>query len=96
MDWHWIGTRLAPDWQSIDGGSAGVAELGLAKDWHPIGEASAESADIDWHSIGARLALDWCWIGKGSAESADIGLALDWYQIGTRLAKEWRRIGRGG
>ena len=53
----------------------------LAKDWHRIGEGSAESSHdglaTDWH----RLAMHWHRIGDG--------LAMDWQWIDIRLVTDW-------
>ena len=63
-----IGTRLAPDWQSIGEGSTELADNGLATDWRWIRDGLA----LDWYLIDEGFTLDWHSIGKGSAELADI------------------------
>ena len=69
MDWRGIGTRLAPDWQSIGGGSAELAENGLATDCRWIGIG----VEMDWQWIGNGLTSDW-W---GSAAAHIFELAPD-------------------
>ena len=68
------------DRHSIGKGSAELADIRLAMDWHSIGYG----LEVDWQSIDTLTGL-----------SIDIGLAMNWLSIGIRLATDWHRIGLG-
>ena len=68
------------DWQN----SAELADIGLAMDWHRIGDGLAP----DWHWVGTRLAKDR--LSRITMDWQQIG--IDWRWIGTGLVLDWRRI----